>query len=707
MLPCLASYRRRKDREKARVRSIIGSYVPEARRFTTQEGSRGFCMENTTRNGFRVNSEYQPTGDQPRAIAQLASGLDAGMKAQTLLGVTGSGKTHTMARVIEEAGSPALVIAHNKTLAAQLASEFAEFFPNNAVEYFVSYYDYYQPEAYVPRTDTFIEKDADINEEIDKLRHAATRALLTRRDVIIVASVSCIYGLGSPEEYSQTVVSLRRGAQARRDKIVRHLIDIQYDRNDMTLVRGSFRVRGDTLEIFPAYEDIALRVEFFGDEVERIVEVDPLTGELLVERLEVDVYPAKHFVTTEDKLRAAIRDIEQELEERLQELEAEGKLLEAARLRQRTMYDLEMLQETGYCAGVENYSMHLSRRKPGEQPSTLMDYFPDDFLLFIDESHISIPQVRGMYAGDRSRKDVLVEHGFRLPSARDNRPLTFSEFERMIPQAVFVSATPGPYEQEHSEQVVEQVIRPTGLIDPAISVRPTKGQIDDLLGEINARVAAGQRALVTTLTKRMAEDLADYFKEMGVRTHYLHSEIDTLERVEILRDLRLGVYDVVVGINLLREGLDLPEVSLVAVLDADKEGFLRSEGSLIQTIGRAARHVDGQVIMYADTMTRSMKAAIDETYRRREKQIAYNNEHNITPVGIKKAIRDISTRVRAVAEAAEAYRVGSADRLPKEDILRVVKDLEIEMKTAAKELNFEKAALLRDQIVELRRTMQV
>ena len=660
---------------------------------------------------FKIVSDLRPTGDQPEAIQQIVAGLSEGKRFQTLLGVTGSGKTFTMANVIEHVNRPTIVLAHNKTLAAQLYAEFKEFFPNNAVEYFVSYYDYYQPEAYVPRTDTFIEKDADINEEIDKLRHAATRALLTRRDVIIVASVSCIYGLGSPEEYAQTLVSLRRGGKARRDKIVRHLIDIQYDRNDMTLVRGSFRARGDTLEIFPAYEDIALRVEFFGDEVERIVEVDPLTGELLVERLEVDIYPAKHFVTTEDKLRAAIKDIEQELEERLRELESEGKLLEAARLRQRTMYDLEMLQETGYCAGVENYSMHLSRRKPGEQPSTLMDYFPDDFLLFIDESHISIPQVRGMYAGDRSRKDVLVEHGFRLPSARDNRPLTFAEFERLIPQAVFVSATPGPYEQEHSEGVVEQVIRPTGLIDPAISVRPTKGQIDDLLGEINARVAAGQRALVTTLTKRMAEDLADYFKEMGIRTHYLHSEIDTLERVEILRDLRLGVHDVVVGINLLREGLDLPEVSLVAVLDADKEGFLRSEGSLIQTIGRAARHVDGQVIMYADTMTRSMKAAIDETYRRRARQIEHNEAHGIVPRGIVKEIKDITDRVRAVAEEQAGYAAGGKPgiiaEIPRDELLRMVKELEGQMKAAARDLEFEKAALLRDQIIELRRITMV
>jgi excinuclease ABC subunit B len=662
---------------------------------------------------FQIVADIKPTGDQPRAIEELVDGLCEGKRFQTLLGVTGSGKTFTMANVIERVNRPTIVLAHNKTLAAQLYSEFKEFFPHNAVEYFVSYYDYYQPEAYVPRTDTFIEKDSDINEEIDKLRHAATRALLTRRDVIIVASVSCIYGLGSPEEYANTVVSVRRGGTARRDKIVRQLIDIQYDRNDMTLVRGAFRVRGDTLEVFPAYEDIAVRIEFFGDEVERIVEVDPLTGELLVERLELDIYPAKHFVTTEEKLKGAIRDIELELEERISEFDAQGKILESARLRQRTMYDIEMLQETGYCAGVENYSMHLSRRKPGEQPSTLMDYFPDDFLMFVDESHISLPQVRGMYAGDRARKDVLVEHGFRLPSARDNRPLTFTEFERILGQAVFVSATPGPYEQEHSEKVVQQVIRPTGLIDPAISVRATKGQIDDLLGEINQRVALGQRTLVTTLTKRMSEDLADYLKEMGVRTHYLHSEIDTLERVEILRDLRLGVYDVVVGINLLREGLDLPEVSLVAILDADKEGFLRSEGSLIQTIGRAARHVDGQVIMYADVMTRSMKAAIDETYRRRATQMAHNEAHGIVPRGIIKEIKDITERVKAVAEEHAGYSAGGGGKpgviseIPRDELVRMIKELESQMKSAARDLEFEKAALLRDQIVELRRITMV
>ncbi|MGB3329764.1 MAG: excinuclease ABC subunit UvrB [Thermomicrobiales bacterium] len=663
---------------------------------------------------FQIISDLRPTGDQPEAIAQITKGLEDGDRFQTLLGVTGSGKTFTMANVVQAVNRPTLVLAHNKTLAAQLYAEFKEFFPRNAVEYFVSYYDYYQPEAYVARTDTFIEKDADINEEIDKLRHAATRALLTRRDTLIVASVSCIFGLGTPDEYASTVVSLKRGQQVRRDRVLRQLIDIQYDRNDMTLTRGTFRVRGDSVEIFPAYEEIAVRVEFFGDEVDRIVDVDPLSGEILAVREDISVYPAKHFVTSDEKLKVAIKDIQVELDERLQELESQGKILEAARLKQRTMYDLEMMQEAGYCAGIENYSMHLSRRKPGEQPATLLDYFPDDFLMLVDESHMTLPQVRGMFGGDRSRKDVLVEHGFRLPSARDNRPLTFPEFERMIKQAVFISATPGPYEFEHSNRVVEQVIRPTGLVDPAISVRPTKGQIDDLLAEINTRVARGERALVTTLTKRMAEDLADYLKEMGVRTHYLHSEVDTFERIEILRDLRLGIHDVVVGINLLREGLDLPEVSLVAILDADKEGFLRSEGALIQTIGRAARHVDGQVIMYADTMTRSMKVAIDETYRRRELQTTYNEAHGIQPRGIVKDVKDLTERVRAIAEERSEYQTSGADghpgviaEIPKDELTRMIKDLESQMKTAAKDLEFEKAALLRDQIVELRRIIDV
>ena len=661
---------------------------------------------------FKIVSDLQPTGDQPTAIAELVEGIQNGEKLQTLLGVTGSGKTFTMANIVEQINRPTLVLAHNKTLAAQLYSEFKEFFPNNAVEYFVSYYDYYQPEAYVARTDTFIEKDADINEEIDKLRHAATRSLLTRSDTLIVASVSCIFGLGTPEEYAKTMINLMRGQQVRRDKVLRQLVDIQYDRNDMSLVRGSFRVRGDTLEIYPAYEEIAVRVEFFGDEIDRMVDIDPLTGEILAERDSLSIYPAKHFVTTDDMMKSAVKDIEAELEQRLKELDDSGKVLEAARLKQRTMYDLEMMTEAGYCAGIENYSMHLSRRQFGDQPSTLLDYFPDDFLMLIDESHITLPQVRGMFGGDRSRKDVLVESGFRLPCARENRPLTFTEFEGMIHQAVFVSATPGPYEMEHSERVVNQIIRPTGLIDPQINVRPTKGQIDDLVGEINARVARGERALVTTLTKRMAEDLSDHLKEMGIRTNYLHSEIDTFERVEILRDLRMGVYDVVVGINLLREGLDLPEVSLVAILDADKEGFLRSEGSLIQTIGRAARHVDGLVVMYADTITRSMKAAIDETYRRRETQIAYNTEHGIEPRGIVKQIRDLSDRMRAVAEEAADYdaagngKGGIIHQLPKDELTRMIKDLESQMKAASRDLEFERAALLRDQIVELRRIIQ-
>jgi excinuclease ABC subunit B len=662
---------------------------------------------------FQLVTDLRPTGDQPQAIEQLVEGLRRGYRHQTLLGVTGSGKTLTMANVIAQLQRPTLVLAPNKTLAAQLYSEFREFFPQNAVEYFVSYYDYYQPEAYVPRTDTYIEKETEINEEIDKLRHAATRALLTRRDVVIVASVSCIYGLGSPEEYGRTVITLRRGGRIRRDKLLRHLVDIQYDRNDLTLVRGTFRARGDVIEVFPAYEEIAVRVELWGDEVEKIVEIDPLTGEILAERATIDIYPAKHWVTSRDKLLLAIEDIERELEERVRELEAEGKLLEAARLRQRTLYDLEMLREVGYCSGIENYSRHLSRRAPGDPPWTLLDYFPEDFLLFIDESHMAIPQVRGMYHGDRSRKDVLIEYGFRLPSARDNRPLTFEEFLDRIHQVIYVSATPGPFELQVSQQVVEQVIRPTGLVDPEISVRPTRGQIDNLIHEIRHRVARGERALVTTLTKRMAEDLADYLKEVGIRTHYLHSEIDTLERVEILRDLRLGVYDVVVGINLLREGLDLPEVSLVAILDADKEGYLRSETSLIQTIGRAARHVNGLVIMYADSVTDSMRRAIEETYRRRAIQTAYNQAHGIVPRGIVKQVKDLTDRVKAVAEERASYRAveagtpGVIAELPPDELARLIRDLERQMKEAAKALEFEKAALIRDQIIELRRIQEV
>ena len=652
---------------------------------------------------FKLVSDFLPTGDQPQAVEKLTAGVRGGLPHQTLLGVTGSGKTFTMANVIAEVQRPTLVIAHNKTLAAQLCSEFKEFFPENAVEYFVSYYDYYQPEAYVPRTDTYIEKDTLLNEDIDRLRHSAMQALLTRRDTIIVASVSCIYGLGAPEDYGKAVVSLHTGEVRRRDKVLRHLTEIYYERNDYNFGRGKFRVRGDSLEVHPAGQDIAVRIEFWGDEVERITEVDPLTGEILAERKSVDIYPAKYFVTTKEKLEAALVDIEAELEERVRELEEQDKVLEAARLRQRTRYDMEMMRETGFCTGVENYSRHLARRAPGSTPWTLLDYFPDDYLLFVDESHMTVPQIRGMFNSDRSRKEVLVDFGFRLPSALDNRPLKWPEFERHVNQAIYVSATPGPYELEFSQQVVEQLIRPTGLIDPEIEVKPIQGQIDDLMEQIRQVVGRGERALVTTLTKRMAEDLADYLREMGVKVHYLHSEIDTLERIEILRDLRLGVYDVVVGINLLREGLDLPEVSLVAILDADKEGFLRSEGSLIQTIGRAARHVDGRVIMYADTMTDSMKRAIDETYRRRKYQQAYNEGHGITPVGIKKAVRDISSRVKAVAEAAVEYHVGS--ELPKDELTRLIKDLELQMKAAAKELEFERAALLRDQVVELRKLM--
>jgi excinuclease ABC subunit B len=655
---------------------------------------------------FQVVAPFEPTGDQPQAIEQLVSSLDAGNKYQTLLGVTGSGKTYTIAHAIARLGRPTLVLAPNKTLAAQLYAEYKEFFPENAVEYFVSYYDYYQPEAYIPRTDTYVEKDSQINEEIEKLRLSATRSLFERRDVVIVASVSCIYGLGSPEEYGEVVLTLKSGETRRRDHVLRHLTNIQYERNDQNFTRGKFRVRGDTLEIYPSYEDLAVRVEFFGDEIERMVEIDPLTGEILGTRARLDIYPAKHWVTTQERLNQAIVKIKDELACRLQELEAEGKLLEAARLRQRTNFDIEMLSETGLCSGIENYSRHLAGREAGEQPWTLLDYMPDDFLLVVDESHIALPQVRGMFNGDRSRKQVLVDYGFRLPSALDNRPLTFSEFEDHLHQAVFVSATPGPYEFQHSATVVEQLIRPTGLIDPDISVRPTEGQIDDLLAEVRARVEKGQRCLVTTLTKKMAEDLADYLQEMGVKVHYLHSEIDTLERVEILRDLRLGVYDVVVGINLLREGLDLPEVSLVAILDADKEGFLRSEGSLIQTIGRAARHVEGSVIMYADRVTDSMRRAIGETNRRRGVQRTYNEQHGITPVGIKKEVRALSDRIRQ-AEGTEAGAGGAVAiaAMPKDEAMRLVKDLESQMRRAAKELEFEKAAALRDQIVELRRAV--
>jgi excinuclease ABC subunit B len=659
---------------------------------------------------FKVEAPFQPTGDQPEAIAQLVEGIRKGHKMQTLLGVTGSGKTYTVAKVVEQVQKPTLVLAPNKTLAAQLFSEYKEFFPNNAVEYFVSYYDYYQPEAYIPRTDTYVEKESMLNEEIEKLRLSTTRSLFERRDVLIVASVSCIYGLGSPEEYGEVVLTLKVGEERRRNKILRHLTEIQYERNDANFIRGRFRVRGDVLEVFPAYEDVAVRIEFFGDEIERMTEIDPLTGEVLGKRQRLDIYPAKHWVTTQQRLNKAIELIENELEERLAVLEAEGKLLEAARLKQRTNFDIEMLRETGFCSGVENYSRHLAGRAAGEQPWTLMDYLPEDYLLVVDESHVALPQVRGMFAGDRSRKQVLVDYGFRLPSALDNRPLTFTEFEQQINQSLFVSATPGPYEYEHSEAVVEQVIRPTGLIDPQISVRRTRGQIDDLLAEIRQRVARGQRVLVTTLTKKMAEDLADYMQELSIKVHYLHSEIDTIERVEILRDLRLGVYDVVVGINLLREGLDLPEVSLVAILDADKEGFLRSEGSLIQMIGRAARHVEGSVIMYADTITKSMQRAIDETNRRRTLQTTFNEHNHITPRGIKKDVKTLSERIKEMSgvavEAADGKSVAVAlAGIPKDEALRLIKDLESQMRTAAKQLEFEKAAQLRDQIIEIRRSM--
>jgi len=640
------------------------------------------------------------TGDQPQAVDGLVRGIEAGFDKQTLLGVTGSGKTFTMANVVERLQRPTLVMCHNKTLAAQLATEFKEYFPENAIEYFVSYYDYYQPEAYIPRTDTYIEKDTDINEEIDKLRHAATRALLTRRDVLIVASVSCIYSLGEPEEYQSFVVSIHKGQKIERNKLVRRFVDMQYERNDYDFTRGKFRIRGDTLEILPSYEEIALRIEFWGDEIEKIIEVDSLTGELLAEKQSVDIFPAKHFVTSPEKLELAIADIKAEMLERVAEFNRQGKVIEAARIEQRTNYDLEMLTQLGYCNGVENYSRHLQRRAAGSPPWTLIHYFPKDFLLFIDESHMTIPQIRGMFHGDMSRKQTLIDYGFRLPSALDNRPLNFPEFENLINKAIFVSATPGPYEYKNSQQVVEQLVRPTGLLEPTIEVKPTKGQIDDLIHEIKLRVGKGERCLVTTLTKKMAEELADYLREMDVKTHYLHSEVETLERVEILRDLRLGVYDVVVGINLLREGLDLPEVSLVAILDADKEGYLRSRDSLIQTMGRAARHIGGHVILYADKLTDSMKNAIEEVYRRRKIQEAYNKEHGITPQGIKKAVKDITERVKVVAEERAKYEAG---HVPPDEIARLIKDLESQMKKAAKNLQFEKAALLRDRIVDLRK----
>ena len=652
---------------------------------------------------FKLVSDYKPAGDQPAAIDKLVSGLQKGYRLQTLLGATGTGKTYTMANVIERVQKPTLVIAHNKTLAAQLCSEFKGFFPKNAVEYFVSYYDYYQPEAYVPHSDTYIEKDSSINDEIDKLRHSATAALFERRDVVIVASVSCIYGLGDPEEYNQLMISLRPGMIKDRDEVIKKLVEIQYERNDISFARGTFRVRGDILEIFPAEaSNRAMRVEFFGDEIERITEIDSVTGEVLGYRAHLSVFPASHHATSGDKLEMAVQTISEELEERLRKLRSQDKLLEAQRLEQRTCYDLEMLTEMGYCSGIENYSRHLSGRKPGSRPYTLIDYFPEDFLIIIDESHVSVPQLGAMYNGDRSRKETLVEYGFRLPSALDNRPLIFKEFERMVNQAVFISATPGPYERKNSRQIVEQIIRPTGLVDPQVELRPVEGQIDHLVGEINKRVEKDQRVLVTTLTKKMAEDLTSYLKEIGIKVRYLHSDIDTLERMEIRRDLRLGAFDVLVGINLLREGLDLPEVSLVAILDADKEGFLRSETSLIQTIGRAARNVDGKVIMYADRVTGSMKRAIDETERRRNIQLEFNRDHGITPQTIRKAVADIIEATK-VAEEEASYTVLEDVLKGPEDIEEIIKQLEKEMREAAAKLDFERAAALRDRIYSIKK----
>ncbi len=662
---------------------------------------------------FQLVSDFQATGDQPDAIEKLVEGMNRGDTFQTLLGATGTGKTFTIANIIQQTQRPTVVLAHNKTLAAQLYSEFRDFFPNNAVSYFVSYYDYYQPEAYVPRHDLYIEKETQINDEIDRLRLQAMTQLKSRRDVIIVASVSCIYGIGNPEAWGNVILEIERGGSYRRNTILRHLVDIQYDRNDMDLRRGTFRVRGDTLQIYPAYAESAYLIEFWGDVVERIAEFDPLTGEVFLEHTRIAVYPAREFITDEDKLAQAINDIETELTERIAYFKRENRMLEAQRIEQRTMYDLEMLREVGFTPGIENYSRHLDQRPAGSRPWTLLDYFPADYMMVIDESHMTIPQVRGMWAGDQSRKGVLVDYGFRLPSAMDNRPLNFAEFEGLLNQVIFTSATPGPYEKEHATQVVHQVIRPTGIIDPEVEVRPVRGQVDDLIGEINRRIANGQRALVTTLTKRMAEDLSDYLLEMGIKVHYLHSEVATLERTEILRDLRLGVYDVVVGINLLREGLDLPEVSLVAILDADKEGFLRSETSLTQTIGRAARHVEGKVIMYADKMTDSMAAAIATTNARREVQMAHNREHGIEPRSIVKAVHVLTDELAAqremvggelaLAESKGGYT--TAADLPKAELAKIITELEKEMKQAAQRLEFERAAVLRDQVMEMRQIM--
>jgi excinuclease ABC subunit B len=655
---------------------------------------------------FQIVSDFKPTGDQPKAIEQLVEGLIRGDQNQTLLGATGTGKTFTVAHVVQELQRPALVLAHNKTLAAQLYAEFKEFFPRNAVEYFVSYYDYYQPEAYVPRFDLHIDKQTQINEHIDRLRLAASASLLSRRDVLIVASVSCIYGIGDPEAWSKALIELRIGeSQLRRDMILRKLVTIQYSRNDLDFHRGTFRVRGDTLEIYPSYAETAYRLAMFGDEIERITEFDPLTGEIIAEHPEVTIFPAKQFVADEDKTRQALHDIEKELDEQIAYFKSEGKLVEAQRIEQRTRYDLEMMREVGYASGIENYSRHLDQRPPGSPPHTLIDYFPDDYLLIIDESHMTIPQVRGMYNGDQARKSTLVEYGFRLPSALDNRPLKFDEFWERAGQTIFTTATPGPYENQVSKQVVQQIIRPTGVVDPIVEVRPVEGQIDDLLQEVARRVKNKQRAIITTLTQRMSEELAGYLNEMGIKAHYLHAEIDTIERIEILRDLRLGVYDVVVGINLLREGIDLPEVSLVAILDADKEGFLRSATALVQIIGRAARHIEGQVIMYADRITDSMQYALDETERRRGVQIAYNEEHNIEPASIVKQIRDLTDRVKSMVAEDDSYMDGEPldlAAISNADLHKMIKELEKEMKAAAQALEFEKAAALRDQLFDLR-----
>jgi excinuclease ABC subunit B len=651
---------------------------------------------------FELSSKYKPTGDQPKAIAALTAGLERGEKHQTLLGVTGSGKTFTMANLIQNVQKPTLVLSHNKTLAAQLYSEFKQFFPNNAVHYFVSYFDYYQPEAYIARSDTYIEKDSQINEEIDRLRHAATDALLSRQDVIIVASVSCIYGIGSVEDYDGLSIKVKVGETRKRDKLMRHLTDIQYTRNDIDFHRSTFRVRGDVVDVFPAGEEVAYRIEFFGDEIDRIIKIDPLTGEILGKPDMIQIFPGSHYVTPYDKLKVALAKIEREMTERLAQFKMEGKLVEAQRLEQRTRFDLEMLEETGFVKGIENYSRYLTNRVPGEQPATLLDYYPDDFLMLIDESHMTVPQIRGMYNGDRARKESLVEYGFRLPSALDNRPLTFTEFERHVNQAVYVSATPAEYELSRSPTPEQQIIRPTGLLDPPIEIRPVDGQVDDLIGEIRKTIAKYQRVLVTTLTKRMSEDLTDYLKELGIKVAYLHSDVDTLDRGDILRDLRLGVYDVLIGINLLREGLDLPEVSLVAILDADKEGFLRSEPALIQTVGRAARHVEGRVIMYANNITRSMRATIEETDRRRSIQDAHNKEHGITPTGINKAI-DKGMRPDLPEEAKKAKL--DLKKIPKDEYKTLLKDLHAQMDLAAANLQFEQAAELRDIIADIKSKM--